>query len=106
VATVHRELACARAFLNRSGISIAAEVYRPPLPQLSLDPSETVPRSGSEAVLAFSPAAARREPHFSGNHLPRQQKFFSKKPEKNLPLVRNRFVETVQVNLRKDLISS
>jgi hypothetical protein len=79
VATVHRELAYARAFLTRSGISTAAEVPRPPLRQPSVAPSETVPRSGPEAVLALSPATARREPLISRIHLPRRQKFFFKK---------------------------
>jgi hypothetical protein len=93
VATVHRELAYARAFLIRSGISITAEAHRPPLRQPSVDPSETVPRRGPEAILALSPATARGEPLFARNHLPRRQKFFSKKSEKNRPLVRNRCLE-------------
>ena len=61
VATVHRELAYARAFLTRSGITIAAEVPRPLVRQPSVAPSETVPRRGPEAVLALSPAAARSQ---------------------------------------------
>jgi len=82
VATVHRELAYARAFLTRSGISITAEAHRPLLSQPSVAPSETMPRRGHEAVLALSPATIRGEPRFARNALPRRQNSFSKKPEK------------------------